>query len=199
LYEDIGNLPDVETPETDMHLILPDQFDRQPWKNGGGVTHEIAKAMDGADFLWRLSLAEVATDGPFSAFPGLTRCLTVIEGGGLYLDTLDGTLHANPLSPIVFSGDTPISSRLQTGPIRDLNLIFDARHAAGSVTPLSGPLTLLEIAAGSLLLGIFCVTGPLRVNGRDIPDFAFAHADNLNISLGEGAEALLIRISPIAP
>ncbi|MBM7325185.1 HutD family protein, partial [Agrobacterium sp. S2] len=47
-----------------------------PWKNGGGVTTEIivhpAKASM-ADFDWRISMANVAQDGPFSIFPGVDR------------------------------------------------------------------------------------------------------------------------------
>ena len=65
--------------------ILPTAFTTAPWKNGGGVTHEIAKSEEDGAWLWRLSIAEVATDGPFSAFLGLSRILTVIEGEGLQL------------------------------------------------------------------------------------------------------------------
>ena len=54
-----------------------------PWKNGGGVTREVAAFPDGAgfdDFLWRISMAEVRADGPFSVFPGVDRVLAVLEG-----------------------------------------------------------------------------------------------------------------------
>lgn len=58
------------------------------WKNGGGVTREIAVFPEGAgmdDFVWRASLAEVAADGPFSAFPGIDRTITLAEGAGMDL------------------------------------------------------------------------------------------------------------------
>ena len=58
------------------------------WKNGGGVTHELAVWPDGADlsgFDARLSMAEVAADGPFSAFPGIDRTLAVLDGGPMRL------------------------------------------------------------------------------------------------------------------
>jgi environmental stress-induced protein Ves len=45
-----------------------------PWKNGGGETTEIAVFPDGAglsDFDWRVSMARVDGDGPFSSFPGI--------------------------------------------------------------------------------------------------------------------------------
>ena len=60
-----------------------------PWKNGGGTTAEIAAFPDGAGFNafdWRISLAEVASDGPFSAFPGIDRTLMLVEGARLALD-----------------------------------------------------------------------------------------------------------------
>jgi len=40
------------------------------WKNGGGVTREIICQPLGAgmdDFDWRVSIAHIASDGPFSA------------------------------------------------------------------------------------------------------------------------------------
>ncbi|MFN9927385.1 MAG: HutD family protein, partial [Phenylobacterium sp.] len=50
-----------------------------PWKNGGGITRELAVWPPGAsfdDFVWRVSMAEVHQDGPFSSFPGVDRILT---------------------------------------------------------------------------------------------------------------------------
>ena len=68
-----------------MRLVRRADLTPRPWKNGGGVTREIAAhppeaGLDGFD--WRLSMADVASDGPFSAFPGIDRTLTVIEGAG---------------------------------------------------------------------------------------------------------------------
>lgn len=51
-----------------------------PWKNGGGVTRELAVWPGAADWRWRLSVAEVASDGPFSNFEGVQRWLAVLSG-----------------------------------------------------------------------------------------------------------------------
>ncbi len=54
-----------------------------PWKNGGGVTEEIAVYPSDAgfdDFAWRISMARVGQGGPFSRFPGVDRTLAVLEG-----------------------------------------------------------------------------------------------------------------------
>lgn len=63
----------------------------QPWRNGGGTTREIAVAPgDGHPFpAWRLSLATIATDGPFSTFPGVDRSLLLVSPTVLQL-TVDG-------------------------------------------------------------------------------------------------------------
>ena len=65
--------------------LTPAGYRRQPWANGRGVTVELARA-DGPDgLIWRLSMATVAEDGPFSLFPGIERNLTVISGPGFHL------------------------------------------------------------------------------------------------------------------
>lgn len=69
----------------------------QPWKNGGGVTYEIAadpshKGNDGAsraDFHWRISRAVIERDGPFSVFPGMIRWLVLLDGEGFTLSFTD--------------------------------------------------------------------------------------------------------------
>lgn len=81
------------------------------WKNGGGVTREIAVWPEGAgmdDFGWRVSLAEVAADGPFSAFPGIGRTLTLAEGAGMDL-TVGGVrrLVDERFAPQDFPGTSP--------------------------------------------------------------------------------------------
>ncbi|MDE2383539.1 MAG: HutD family protein [Alphaproteobacteria bacterium] len=116
-----------------MKIIPPSAFVTMPWKNGGGITHEVAKEEEAGRLLWRLSVAEVGSDGPFSAFPGLSRILTVIDGEGLELQAPDGALQALPLAPVAFSGDTPIISRRFNGPVRDFNVIFDGRRIAASL------------------------------------------------------------------
>jgi environmental stress-induced protein Ves len=50
-----------------------------PWKNGGGVTHDVLLLPEGAtqeDFDIRLSLAPIVTEGLFSSFPGIDRHIT---------------------------------------------------------------------------------------------------------------------------
>lgn len=61
------------TPPLRLSLIRAEQLVASPWKNGGGVTREIAAQPPGASldgFAWRVSVADVAQPGPFSRFPG---------------------------------------------------------------------------------------------------------------------------------
>src|SRR4051794_3505460 len=91
-----------------------------PWKNGGGSTQQMAIGPAGAsldNFDWRISMARVATDGPFSDFPGIDRTLTVIEGGGMELTIgNDAPLTLSKgTAPVNFAGDMPTSARLTAG------------------------------------------------------------------------------------
>lgn len=98
-----------------------------PWKNGGGVTREVAVFPPGAglhDFEWRISLAQIEADGPFSTFPGVDRVLTVIQGGGLLMTVDDRLLALDAASPpLAFAGEARVAARLTDGPIGDLNLM----------------------------------------------------------------------------
>ncbi|HTI66353.1 MAG TPA: HutD family protein [Caulobacteraceae bacterium] len=100
----------------------------QPWKNGGGVTREIAVHPPGADmdgFAWRISTAEVASDGPFSRFEGVDRTLVILDGAGFEL-AVEGAapVRLTPASaPLFFPADAPASARLLAGPVNDLNVM----------------------------------------------------------------------------
>jgi environmental stress-induced protein Ves len=108
-----------------------------PWKNGGGVTREIAVSPEGAgmdDFEWRVSLADVGADGPFSAFPGVDRILTVVEGAGMDLAVGgERRLVDTRYVPQDFRGDVPTDGRLLAGPVVNLNVMW--RRGGGRTAP----------------------------------------------------------------
>jgi environmental stress-induced protein Ves len=110
-------------------------YRRVPWKNGGGTTQEVAASAsgDGEGFDWRVSVADVASEGPFSAFPGVDRVITLVEGAGMVL-TVDGAEHRlAPGEPFAFPGDAATDCRLTGGPARDLNLMTRRGRVRGSV------------------------------------------------------------------
>ena len=119
-----------------MEIIRYAELKAHPWRNGGGVTRELARhprtasaqtalqnTVDDSGWDWRVSIAEVSKAGAFSAFAGMDRVLTVIDGELLLL-SVDGAEH--PLEkyrPFRFSGDADSAGALPTGDIRDLNVI----------------------------------------------------------------------------
>ncbi|MCB9670060.1 MAG: HutD family protein [Alphaproteobacteria bacterium] len=97
------------------------------WKNGGGRTRSVAIAPEGAGldaFDWRISVAEVAADGPFSAFPDVDRTLVLLSGDGMELVSSDGSVVlARPGDRWDFPGELPVQAALLGGPTIDLNLM----------------------------------------------------------------------------
>ena len=99
----------------------------RPWRNGQGVTWEIAIDPPGSgldDFRWRISAARIEADGPFSPFPGCERWIACAEGDGFALHFEDGVkLPVPPLVPVRFSGDHATVCRLAGGASTDINVI----------------------------------------------------------------------------
>ena len=111
-----------------MKILRASDHKRMPWKNGGGETVEIAVSPEGsglASFDWRVSMATVATDGPFSIFPGIDRTLAILDGNGMVLDIEGSTpvLLTTASDPLAFPADIPVAARLQDGAITDLNVM----------------------------------------------------------------------------
>lgn len=175
------------------HIVRPAAFHKMAWKNGGGITHEIARAEDDVGLLWRLSLAEVSRDGPFSLFRGMTRILTVIEGAGMELRTASETLRALPLSPVCFSGDWAVVGLLIDGPVSDFNLIFDSKRCKGAGRILRGPVELsITSHFETSVLGL---AGCVLSDDEIVPPGAIALGKNQTIALAFEALALVTEIN----
>ena len=137
----------------------------QRWKNGAGWTREIALGPAGAgqdNFGWRLSVAELEHDAPFSAFPGIDRCIVVIDGAGMALHDSAGAPVRTlaPLEPWAFEGERALHAHLAHGPCRDFNVM--TRRGAWRAelrvlrepAPLArGDVTALLVAQGRWQLG----------------------------------------------
>ncbi|CAM5788442.1 HutD/Ves family protein [Rhizobacter fulvus] len=174
----------------DLREIAP-----QPWKNGAGVTREIAfGGVSAGDFDWRLSVAEVARDAPFSAFPGIDRCIVLLRGAGMRLRSPDGTLdHALtvPLDPFRFSGDVALDATLVDGPCRDFNVMTrrGAWRAEVSVQRGQGLLTPADVTM------VMCVDGNWTVDGVTLePMQGLVLAIPPAAGWGEGVSLLAVRL-----
>ncbi|MFI1399180.1 HutD family protein [Streptomyces sp. NPDC020681] len=132
------------------------------WKNGGGVTREIAASPEDASmdaFDWRISLADVAADGPFSAFPGVDRTLTVVEGAGMDL-TVGGrsTVADEPYRPYRFPGDVETGGRLLSGPVVNFNVMHRRGRTACLTSVVRGGL--LVVVPSSSRVVVVALDGP---------------------------------------
>ncbi|MGO4667036.1 HutD family protein [Bosea sp. 2YAB26] len=126
-----------------MRIIRASACRTMPWKNGGGTTTEIAAHPPGASldgFDWRISMAHVGSDGPFSVFPGIDRTLSVLTGRGIVLAFGEGESKRLERStePYPFAADRPVEGQLVDGPIDDLNVMTRRGRWLHKVTRFSG-------------------------------------------------------------
>ncbi|WP_196803503.1 HutD family protein [Thiomonas sp. FB-6] len=115
-------------------LLACDSVAPRPWRNGGGVTRELLARPAVATWRVRVSVADIASDGPFSAWPGITRWFAVVDGAGVELRIGSSSQHQLlGADALCFSGDVPVECRLLHGPTRDLNLML--RDTPGFMQP----------------------------------------------------------------
>ena len=156
-----------------MRILKSSEYRRMPWRNGRGETAEVAISPTGGtldDFDWRVSMARIDGDGPFSIFAQTDRTLAVLRGDGLCLSIagsapVELTRDSEPLS---FPGDVAVGATLLGASVTDLNVMTRRKRSnhsmrrlriAGSVeVPLEAPLALLICAEGSLQIGVTAET-----------------------------------------
>ena len=170
-----------------------------PWKNGQGLTAEIAIDPPGADlqrFDWRVSLAEVTASGPFSRFPGVDRWLAVLDGAmSLSVEGRGAAQLSADSDPIQFAGDIAASAMLIRGPVRDLN-IMSARGRVDLQAErlrLAAGTTSLTAAPTSLIV---CLDGGLWVSDAGGARYPLAAADAVLVTQAEGQPLTLTAETP---
>lgn len=136
---------------------------------------ELARADDDA---WRISLADIDTDGPLAVLAGQHRLLTVVDGPVLGLVVGAGVGGAaqvlEPQRPYVLT--TTAVASVPEGPVRLLDVAVDPQVVTPYVTVLElGRTSVLPLAAdqrayvlkgeaaGTLLTGLGEVTGRCTV------------------------------------
>lgn len=161
----------------------------EPWKNGGGVTRTLSVDAAQQAPRWRVSVADIDRDGPYSRFPGYDRVSVVLSGGGVELvaeeadvdDVADvGRITLAPGVATAFVGDAGFQSRLMNGPVRVLNLFVLRGAAVASVVCVGGGHAAVE--AGGLAQGD-ATTHTLRI-------VVAAQAGRLNQAAADAGVAL---------
>jgi len=155
-----------------------------PWRNGGGETREIFSFPVGATaFDWRASIATIAQDGPFSAFPGIDRSITLLSGAGVHLFTKEeftnegvaneggeaekvDHLLSSPGEPFAFSGDTALDSRLLADVTTDFNIMTRRGVCHSSVVAKRQSFELSTGLGGVL----YVLSGQWLLNGKPLAE-----------------------------
>lgn len=184
-----------------MRIIRHADCRPMPWKNGGGVTTEImawppAAGLD--DFDWRISMAQVASGGPFSVFPNIDRTLTVLAGSMQLVAGDAQPVALSPLSePYVFPGDVSTEATLIEGPVLDFNVMTRRNRIGHSVLRLqfSEPA---RIAVGEGTSLVFFASGSARIGDAEIAALDTLHTEDgpgvLEIEPREPVSLLLVSI-----
>lgn len=142
-----------------------------PWKNGGGSTKQLLISPINAElteFDYRISIASISSNGPFSLFNGIDRQLVILEGDGveLSIDSHEGEKQINNLggeerilgdtdtteykrltpinSPFCFAGETSITSQLLGSDVIDLNIMTKRGAFKTHIQKLSFDDTFIE-------------------------------------------------------
>ncbi|MEP7042636.1 MAG: HutD family protein [Dokdonella sp.] len=153
-----------------LRLIGASENRRTRWKNDGGWTTEIARdPSTGDDFRWRVSIAEIESDGPFSTFPGIARDLLLLEGNGIELDIDDAAPRrlSRRFERVHFAGESQVRCRLLAGATRDFNVMArrDAVRAEVVARPLVGSMLIFAEAGVEWLIHV--LGGHVDVRGAD--------------------------------
>jgi environmental stress-induced protein Ves len=186
-----GPWPTPHEDRADRAVITPlnpDHYVRTPWKNGGGVTTDIAVDDDTGGGVWRFGCTPITAAGPFSDYAGFDRLQVLVAGSGLVLQTPSGEIDVRrPFQPVRFTGETPIVSRLEAGPVEVVNLLGDRSRVHIDLVVLEAGRTR---ALGPGLQIAYCPGGRTRLQiGGRIYDLA---ADGgLRIEAEEGVVACL--------
>ena len=158
-----------------LSLLRGSDYRRVRWKNDGGWTTEIARdpAHEALDFRWRVSIADIESDGPFSIFPGIDRDLVLLSGAGMDLEFADASPQriAERFQHVHFRGESEIQCRLIAGPTRDFNVMVrrGAVRAEVVARPLVGPMVIFPESDAQWLIHVHAGHAVARHGDSQIP------------------------------
>jgi len=194
----------ADAPHSVIDLLPAASHRREPWKNGVGWTHEVLRHPATGDWDWRVSVAEVCSDGPFSTFPGCEREIVLVSGLGMDLHFDDGGTHRlePPHGRLRFSGERPVSARLVEGPTTDFNLIWkrDTVDAQLLHRPIVGPMLFFGESGVTWLLHVLAgqvCTSAGRLEAGDAARMAIGPGERQ--ALDGGGELLIAKLRSRPP
>ncbi|HVJ41433.1 MAG TPA: HutD family protein [Dongiaceae bacterium] len=190
------------------------QYQHVAWRNGGGTARDIAVHPASAGmadtFGWRVALAEIAQDGPFSHYePEIERVITLLDGNGFDLsfdvdfDEVPALSVTEPHVPARFRGHWPAMCRLRQGRSIVFNILYDFSRFSAQPHIIrlvaDQPLTFSPPGRQSIL---FSLAGRFEINAGEqqgrAPAAELAPWDSLRIDLSAG-EAPLLSLTARSP
>jgi uncharacterized protein len=174
------------------------------WKNGGGQARELAAYPSDSgydDFRWRVSIADIECDGPFSDYPGIDRTIVLLDGAGMLLRSgpIGTLLHTldEKYKPFDFVGEEKIEATLIDGAALDFNLLVRRHFARGSVAVWNGPAS-FDVPNATRL--IFVAKGEVALNDASAAKIALRGGDAVRLREREyriqlSSQAIVLAVS----
>lgn len=193
---------------------------RMPWKNGSGSTTEILVMPENADlsnFDWRISLATIASAGPFSIFPGIDRSLSLVDGAGveLQIGSPDASPDASPQTitlrnpldqselqltqhTVQFPGEAQVFASLVDGASTDFNVMTRRTRCQHAFTRWQqhGSSSWQHSAAYSLLFVAELANQDALICRQDDTEFRLSQHDSLLFTEADAAHWQLSSTQP---
>lgn len=187
-------------------VIPANEYRRERWRNEMGWTREIYRHPQTGEWDWRISIAEIESDAPFSKFPGIERELVLLAGNGLRLRFDDGEVHElqPPHDKLRFAGERSATGELIDGPTHDYNLMWRRERVQAELwhRPLVGPMVIFAEPGSTWV--VYLIAGQARfADDSGLAPLAAgdtailkAGGKRLRHVLDGGGETLVLRIMP---
>jgi len=196
----------IEVLKEARHLARA-SYTAMPWRNGAGITHEIAREpAQGEAFSWRLSLASLEVNGPFSSYAGYQRCVALVAGRGFRLHI--GSAHAQELrtrgNHVLFDGASATRCELLDGPCTDLSLIVREPGLIDHVSPLAVGAEEEVKSPAARTLVLFVLAGAITVQAPGRVSSAHTGAAFFRLNLHDtllipAEESWYVNATPVGP
>lgn len=190
-----------------LRILRNADYPSRPWKNGGGTTRDILVSPPGAsldEFDWRISLAQVDRDGPFSRFDNVDRTLVLLSGA-MTLHDLDRRIELVRGEPVEFPGERAMDATLQGGATLDFNVMTRRGRTTHSVRhEVFSTRANIESSHGSTIV-LFALEDGLRIHGESLNAYdtavivAQTTVVGAVVSAADRVAALLVRIVDFRP
>lgn len=190
-----------------IQAIDRSSFQVVPWRNGLGETTELyAEVTDGRQhFSYRLSIALVIVNGPFSDFNQYHRTLILLDGTGITLRyDNEATDHLTQRFDIAhFAGSARTDATLHAGGITDFNIMTHIDECCAEVRVICDAETQSLVVDADWLL-LYAVDDAVRATSPERVVTDIAAGNLLKIiapTLGEwsvaGGPVICVQISAL--